>query len=246
MDVLAEFDRLKVESITQMSNDVEMRRLTRDWFAAASKHRYSYNFDWLGIPIIQFPQDIAALQEVVWASRPDCIIETGIAHGGSLLFYASLLKIMDVDGPVIGIDVDIREHNRRRLDQHPLRSRIELVQGSSVAPETLDQVRSLIGGARNPMVVLDSNHTYEHVAHELELYSSLVRKSGYLVVLDTVIDDMPASFSENRPWGPGEGPKRAVREFVQKNRRFEIDQHYNDKLLITVAPDGFLRCVSDD
>lgn len=245
MDALAEFGRLKAQSIEAMSADAEMRELSRAWFTAASRHRYSYNFEWFGVPIIQFPQDLVALQEVAWASRPDCIIETGVAHGGSLLFYASILKAMDIDGRVVGIDIDIRAHNREQLDRHPLRSRIDLVTGSSTAPETLDQVRALVGSAQNPLVVLDSNHAYEHVAAELRLYSSFVRKGGYLVVLDTIVDDMPASFSEDRPWGPGNGPKRAVAEFLRETNRFAIDQGFNNKLLITVAPDGFLRCTAD-
>jgi len=245
MDALAEFERQKAQSIAEMAADSHMRKLSYDWFSAASRHRYSYNFEWLGLPIIQFPQDLVALQEVVWAARPDCVIETGVAHGGSLVFYASLLKMMDIRGPVVGVDIDIREHNRQRLDQHPLREGVELIQGSSTAPETLDQVREAIRGASNPLVVLDSNHAYAHVARELELYAPFVRKGGYLVVLDTGVDDMPPEFAADRPWGPGNGPKRAVAEFLRSNRRFEVDQSYNDKLLITVAPDGFLRCISN-
>jgi cephalosporin hydroxylase len=245
MDALAEFARSKTQSIDAMAADTHMRELSRAWFIAASRHRYSYNFEWFGVPIIQFPPDLVALQEVVWSSRPDCIIETGVAHGGSLLFYASLLKAMDVDGVVIGVDIDIRAHNRERLDSHPLRARIDLVQGSSTAAETVDAVRTLVGAAQNPLVILDSNHTYEHVAREMELYAPFVRKGGYLVVLDTVVDDMPASFSADRPWGPGHGPKRAVTEFLERTSRFQVDQSYNDKLLITVAPDGFLQCTAD-
>lgn len=245
MNPLAEFARLRAKHIETLGADQTLRETTRSWFEAASKHRYSYHFDWMGIPIIQFPQDLVALQEVVWASKPDAIIETGIAHGGSLVFYASLLKAMGVDGPVIGIDIDIRGHNRELLDKHPLRSHIQLIEGSSTAPETLDKVREALGPAKNPLVVLDSNHEYSHVLGELELYSRFVRKGAYLVVLDTIVDDMPEAFSEGRPWGPGRGPKRAVAEFLQENKRFAIDQNYNNKLLITVAPDGFLLCTDN-
>ena len=245
MNPLAEFARLRAQHIDTLGADQSLRETTRAWFQSASKHRYSYHFDWMGIPIIQFPQDLVALQEVVWASKPDAIIETGIAHGGSLVFYASLMRAMGIDSPVIGIDVDIRGHNRELLDQHPLRSRIELIEGSSTAPETLVQVRKALGSATNPVVVLDSNHEFSHVLLELELYSAFVKRGSYLVVLDTIVDDMPEDFSEGRPWGPGRGPKRAVAEFLKKNQRFSVDQNYNKKLLITVAPDGFLRCTDD-
>lgn len=245
MNPLAEFAKLRAQHIDSLGADQDLRETTRAWFRAASKKRYSYHFDWMGIPIIQFPQDLVALQEVIWASKPDSIIETGVAHGGSLLFYASLIKAMGLESPVVGIDVDIREHNRELLDRHPLRSGIELIEGSSTAPQTLDQVRKALGSATNPVVVLDSNHEYSHVLQELELYSTFVKKGSYLVVLDTIIDDMPEDFSEGRPWGPGRGPKRAVADFLLKNPRFSIDENYNKKLLITVAPDGFLRCTED-
>ena len=242
MTPLQQFEQERMLSMKGLGTDDALRETTMAWFKAASHHRYSYHFDWFGVPIIQFPQDLVALQEVVWSSHPDCVIETGVAHGGSLLFYASLLKAMDIDGPVIGIDIDIRDHNRQRLDAHPLRSRIELIEGSSIASETLDLVRAAMGSAKNPLVVLDSNHAYDHVLRELELYSRFVQPGSYLVVLDTIVDDMPESFSNGRPWGPGHGPRRAVKEFLRGNERFSVDPEYNDKLLISVAPDVFLRC----
>ena len=245
MSQLKEFAEQRASKIRDLRADEALKAKSRAWFEAASQQRYSYQFDWMGVPIIQFPQDLVALQEVVWASRPDCIIETGVAFGGSLLFYASLLKAMDINGPVVGIDVDFRAHNRERLDQHHLRSHIRLIDGSSTAQTTFDELRRTLGAAQNPLVVLDSNHTYEHVKAELAFYSGLVRKGSYLVVLDTIIDAMPAEFSADRPWGPGNGPHRAVSEFLRDNNRFEVDQNYNDKLLISVAPDGFLRCIAN-
>jgi len=245
MSPMDEFYKAKAANMHALGRDSDLCAVTRDWFARASKHRYSYHFSWLGVPIIQFPQDLVALQEVIWKVRPDCIIETGVAHGGSLIFYASLLAAMGSDARVIGIDIEIRPHNREAIEEHLLSSRIDLIVGSSTVTSTFDAVVAKAGGSTNPLVILDSNHAYAHVSAELDLYSKLIRKDSYLVVLDTVVDDMPQSFSTDRPWGPNNGPKRAVREFLGRNDRFVIDEDYNSKLLITVAPDGYLRCVKN-
>jgi len=240
-----DFEERNREFIARQSGDEELSRLTRAWFAASSKHEYAYHFKWLGRPIIQFPQDIVALQEIIWKVRPNLIIETGIARGGSLIFSASILELLSGDGRVVGVDIDIREHNRVEIEQHPLYPRIRMIQGSSVDPEIFRQVEREAETRDRVLVILDSNHTHEHVARELQLYAPLVTKGSYLIVFDTIIEDMPSDFSAGRPWGKDDNPKTAVREFLKSTDRFIIDEEYNRKLLITVAPEGYLRCVKD-
>jgi cephalosporin hydroxylase len=233
--------------VSETAEGRALKDLTREWFARASGRKYSYNFTWLGRPIIQFPQDIVALQEIVWSVKPDLIIETGIAHGGSLIFYASMMHLIGGSGEVLGIDVDIREPNRAEIVRHPLFHRIRMIEGSSVDADVVRQVEDFVRARnrRHVMVVLDSLHTHEHVLAELKLYSPFVTKGSYLVALDTIIEDMPPGFSADRPWGPGNSPRTAVEQFLKHNRRFEVDRTIPDKLLITVAPGGYLRCVSD-
>jgi cephalosporin hydroxylase len=232
-------------NIQRMASDASLRDLTLDWFAASSRHEYSYHFTWLGRPIIQFPQDIIATQEIIWNARPDLVIETGIARGGSLIFSASMLELLGADGHVLGIDIDIREHNRIEIERHPLFKRITMLQGSSTDEVIVQQVRKIAAEKRSVLVLLDSNHTHAHVLRELELYSPLVTRGSYLVVFDTIIEDMPEGFFPDCPWGKGNNPKTAVREFLKTTDRFEIDQEIENKLLITVAPSGYLRCVKD-
>jgi cephalosporin hydroxylase len=233
------------EMIDAMRQDSALQSLAARLFNRACDYRYSYNFTWLGIPIIQFPQDIVAIQELIWSVQPDVVIETGVAHGGSLILSASILQLLGGGRLVIGIDVDIRRHNRERLEQHPLASRLRLLEGSSTAPKTLAQVRELVGANRKTMVFLDSNHTHEHVLKELNLYSPFVRKGSYLVVFDTVIEHMPVGSFPNRDWDIGNSPLTAVSEFLARNRRFEIDKEIHSKLLLSVAPDGYLKCIGD-
>ena len=217
--------------------------------------KYSYHFSWLSRPIIQYPQDIVALQELVWRCEPDLIIETGIAHGGSLILSASLLALLDYRDAVangttldpkrparrvIGVDVEIRAHNREAIEKHPMASRIEMIEGSSVAPEVIARVRAAAAKAPRVLVVLDSNHTHEHVLRELEAYAPLTSVGSYCVVFDTIIEDLPGAFPD-RPWSTGNSPKTAVREYLEKHPEFRIDRSIQEKLLITVAPDGFLR-----
>ncbi len=230
--------------IASMARDPSFRKLSRDWFDASCRHRYSYHFTWLGLPVIQYPQDLIAMQEIIWRTRPEVIVETGIARGGSLIFFASLLELIGAAGSVVGVDIDIRAHNRTAIESHPLAKRIALLEGSSVDPAMAQQVRALVRGRRS-LVVLDSNHAHEHVAQELRLYSPLVRRGDYLLVLDTVVDDLPADLSEGRPWGPGNNPRTAVDAFLKENERFEIDSEIESKLLLTVAPGGYLKCVKD-
>lgn len=238
-----DFEERNRRAIAGMAQDETLREVTRQWLVAATKHEYSYHFTWLGRPVIQFPQDLLALQEIVWRVRPDLIIETGIARGGSLIFYASLLELLGGDGRVVGIDLDIRPHNRAEIEGHPLFPRITMVEGSSTDPRVVGQVQELARGRERVMVVLDSNHTHAHVAEELRLYSPLVTPGSYLVVLDTMIEDLPDELWTDRPWGKGNNPGSAVREFLAGTDRFEADAEIDAKLLISVSPGGYLRCL---
>jgi cephalosporin hydroxylase len=215
---------------------------------ASLSSQYSYNFSWLGRPIIQYPQDIVAMQELIWSVQPDLIIETGIAHGGSLIFSASMLELNAAcggskDAKVLGVDIDIRAHNREAIEAHPMFRRIEMIQGSSVAPEIIEQVKAKAAKRQRIMVCLDSNHTHDHVLAELEAYAPLTCVGSYCVVFDTVVEDVPAEMSCNRPWGPGNNPKTAVREYLSAHSEFEIDSSIDHKLLVSVAPNGYLRRV---
>lgn len=230
------------ELIRKMKQDEEVSRLSRELFNKICEYKYAYNFSWLGRPIIQFPQDIVAMQEIIWNVRPQIIVETGIAHGGSIIFSASMLSMLGEGGEVVGVDIDIREHNRKEIEAHPLFPHIHLIEGSSVDAATVDRVKQRCAGKERILVILDSNHTHEHVLSELNLYSPLVRKDSYIIVFDTVIEDMPTGIFPDRPWDIGDNPKTAVHEFLKTNKRFEIDREVEDKLLFSVAPDGYLRC----
>ncbi|MEA2235600.1 MAG: hypothetical protein QOC81_324 [Thermoanaerobaculia bacterium] len=244
MDPLELFDEEKKRNIEALGGDAALSSLGLDFMRETARFKYTYNFNWLGIPIIQFPQDLCAMQEIIWEVRPDLIVETGIAHGGSLIFYASMLQLLGGDGRVLGIDIDIRDHNRKRIEAHPMAGRIDMISGSSIDAGVVAQVAARAAGKRT-IVVLDSNHTHDHVLAELEAYSPLVGKDSYLVVFDTTIEDQPEGFFTDRPWGKSNNPKTAVWEFMKTNDRFEIDKRIEAKLLVTVARDGYLRCVKD-
>ena len=229
-------------NIEGLKHDGDVQALSRIWLREITPHKYAYNFSWMGRPIIQFPQDMMAMQEIVWAVKPDLIIETGIAHGGSILYYASLLELMG-HGEVIGIDVDIRAHNRKAIEEHPMSRRVRMIEGSSVDEGVVAQVRAAAQGKRT-IVVLDSNHTHAHVLAELRAYAPLVCAGGYCIVMDTLIEDMPQRFfTADRPWRVGDNPKTAVAEYLREDDRFEVDASLEAKLLITVAPGGYLRRV---
>ena len=237
-----------VQEIALQGQDSEFRKQSSGWINKAQKLKYSYHFEWLGRPIIQYPQDIVAMQELIWSVQPDLIIETGIAHGGSLIFSASMLELVAACGgpqnaEVIGVDIDIRAHNRQAIESHPMFKRISMIQGSSVAPDIVEQVTMKAKGKKRVLVCLDSNHTHEHVLAELQAYALLTTIGSYCVVFDTVIDDMPAEMFPDRPWGPGDNPKSAVREYLKGHAEFEVDRQFNDKLQISVAPDGYLKRV---
>lgn len=229
--------------IESMAADRELKRIKEQLYVHFVKYKYSYNFTWLGRPIIQYPQDIVAMQELIMSVQPDLVIETGIAHGGSLILYASVLEMIGGEGSVLGVDVEIRPHNRKAIEEHPMFKRIEMIEGSSTSEAVAGKVKKWAKGKKKILVSLDSNHTHEHVLKELELYSSLVTEGSYLVVFDTAIDDIPGDLFPNRSWGKGNNPKTAVLEFMKSNDRFEIDQQFENKLLFTAAPSGFLKCV---
>jgi cephalosporin hydroxylase len=227
-----------------MAADQELAAAAHAFFLKSCEHRYSYNFTWLGRPVIQYPQDLLAMQEIIWRTRPDLIVETGIAHGGSIIFYASMLELLGA-GRVLGIDIDIRPHNRAAIEAHPLSHRIDLLEGSSVDPTIVRSAFERAGTDKRVMIVLDSYHTHDHVLRELELYAPMVKTGSYLVIFDTVIEVMPADAFPDRPWGPGDNPHTAVQAFLQRNDRFEIDAELERKLLISSAPGGYLRCIKD-
>ena len=256
MNATAAFDQDGADDIRRMREDTNLRPMTLAWVQATSPYRYTYHFSCMGRPLIQFPQDMVAMQELVWKLKPDLIIETGIAHGGSLVMSASLLAMLDYCDAVesgkpldpaatrrrvLGIDIDIRPHNRAAIEAHPMAHRIDMIEGSAIAPEVIAQVQQIAAGYERVLVLLDSNHTHEHVLAELDAYAPLVSPGSYCVVFDTLIEDMPADMFADRPWGKGDNPKTAVHEYLRRDDRFEIDRDIEAKLLITVAPDGYLR-----
>lgn len=245
--------------VAAQGQNEELKALTRDWLTTANAAKYSYHFSWLGRPVIQYPQDIVAFQEIVWRVRPDVIIETGIAHGGSLVLSASLLALLDLcdaaergelldaaqpKRKVIGVDIDIRPHNRAAIEAHPLAPRIHMIQGSSVDPAIVEEVRRAAHHAGTVLVSLDSNHTHDHVLQELQAYAPMVTKDSYCIVYDTVIEHLPDAMFADRPWSRGDNPMTAVHEYLKGDPRFAIDRTIEHKLLITVAPDGFLKRIA--
>lgn len=255
-------------NINQMAKDRDFLGLSNVWIRECIRYNYAQNFSWLGRPIIQVPQDIYALQEIIWQVRPDLIIETGIAHGGSLVMSASMLAMIDyceaveqgqaieptkTKRRVLGIDIDIRSHNRKAIQEHPLFHFIEMIEGSSVSSDTVSQVKSFAKQFQKVLICLDSNHTHDHVFAELEAYAPLTSKGSYCIVWDTGVEDLPDGFCKDRPWNKGNNPKTAVWEYLHQlesrkvlaadgeHLRFEIDKIIENKLMITAAPDGFLK-----
>lgn len=259
MNPVEQFRQERQHICAALGSSPEARAVTSAWINYAQQHKYSYQFDWMGRPIIQYPQDIVAMQELIWALRPDLIIETGIAHGGSLIFNASMLAQLDMcdaiaagqmfdprvsQRKVLGIDIDIRAHNRSAIEAHPMASRIQMIQGSSIDPDIVTQVRDIASKYHKVLVCLDSNHTHEHVLAELRAYAPMTTRGSYCVVFDTVVEDMPEALFPDRPWGPGDNPKTAVWTYLNEVQGFEVDRSIPDRYQITVAPDGFLRRVS--
>ena len=247
---------IESDSILPMGQDVVLGQDVNKVFNRMCDFKYSYHFDWMGRPIIQFPQDMVAVQELIWQIKPDLIIETGIAHGGSLILSASMLAMLDMcdaietgatinpkesKRKVLGIDIDIRAHNRAAIEAHPMASRIQMIQGSSIATDIIAQVHAVAANYSRILVMLDSNHTHAHVLAELQAYAPLTSVGSYCCVFDTVVEDMPKEMFPDRPWGPGDNPKTAVWEYLKTHAEFEIDKSIQHKLLITVAPDGYLK-----
>lgn len=258
MNPIEQFNIEKRDRISAYANDSEFQALSREWLRTSMERLYVYNFNWLGRPIIQYPQDVVGMQELIWAVQPDLIIETGIAHGGSIVFSASMLALLDLceaiqtgttldprnsHRKVIGLDIDIRPHNRAAIEAHPLASRIQMFEGSSIAAETVLKVRAEAKNFERILVCLDSMHTHEHVLAELEAYAPLVTLGSYCVVFDTFVEDMPPHFFADRPWDVGNNPKTAVWQWLETHSEFEIDKHLEHKLQVTVALDGFLKRV---
>lgn len=255
---MTEFEQEREARIAALGTDAQLRQDTGRFMLSSINAKYSYNFSWMGRPIIQYPQDICAMQELIWSVRPDLIIETGIAHGGSLIFSASMLALLDLTDAieagtpmdprasrrkVIGVDIDIRAHNRAAIAAHPMASRIEMIQGSSIAPEIVAEVKRRAEGHARILVCLDSNHSHDHALAELEAYAPLVSADSYCVVFDTIVEDLPKGLFHDRPWDVGNNPKTAVHAYLKGHPEFEIDVAIQNKLQITVAPDGFLKRV---
>lgn len=238
---ISEFQQECAERTASYAHKSDLIEAAQAFNVVSNREKYSYNFTWMGRPIIQYPQDMVAMQELIWRIQPDLLIETGIAHGGSLIFYASLFELLG-KGEVIGIDIDIRPHNRREIEAHPMFKRITMFEGSAIDETLVADVAKLAKSKQTVMVCLDSNHTHEHVLRELELYSPLVTPGSYLVVFDTIVEDMPAQMYD-RPWDKGNNPKTAVWEFLKQTDDFEIDHTIDNKLLISVAPEGYLKRV---
>lgn len=241
-----EIEKFKNEVKENIQLQANKKELGFNFLKDTADTKYTYNFSWLGRPIIQFPQDMIALQEIIWEVKPDMIIETGIAHGGSLIFSASMLALLEAcgeieDGKVLGIDIDIREHNKKAIEAHPMSKKITMFQGSSIDKDMIGRVQEFAKKGKKILVCLDSNHTHEHVLSELRAYAPLASVGSYCIVFDTAIEDMPDNSFPNRPWDKGNNPKTAVWEYLKECDNFEIDKDIENKILITVAPDGYLK-----
>ena len=242
MNPVEQFNQEKENNISEIGKDANLKALGIKFLVETAPKKYSYNFSWMGRPIIALPQDMIAMQEIIWEVKPDLIIETGVAHGGSIVYYASLLELIGNEGLVIGIDIDIRKYNRDLIEAHPMMKRIKLLEGSSTSEEMVNQVKEIAKDYKKIMICLDSNHTHEHVLQELKLYAPFTSVGSYCVVFDTVVEDMPADWDWGiRPWGVGNNPKTAVWAFLKENDNFEIDKSIDSKLLISVALDGYLK-----
>jgi len=238
-----EFEDLRRESALTMSQDEGLIRRAREVLIDADKHQWIHQTTWFGEPILNLPQDMFAIQDIVYRTRPKFIIELGVAWGGSLLYYSTLLTILGGE-KVIGIDVYIPDDLKARLNGHGTASeKIALFTGSSIESDTIQYVRSIVKDSREVLVILDSYHTHEHVLTELRLYSTLVGKNHYMVCGDTIVEYIPPQIHRPRPWGPGNNPKTALEEFLGETDRFVIDGEVDRRLLLTCNPHGYIRCV---
>jgi cephalosporin hydroxylase len=229
-------------NIEAMSHDVELQAKTIDWMIHADKYKYTYNFSWMGRPIIKFPADIIVQQELMWKLKPDLVIETGIAHGGSIIFTASMLEMMEIRGEVVGVDIDIRPHNRKLIESHPMYKRITMYQGSSVDPNIVEKVKNHVEGKKTVMVILDSLHSHKHVYDELKAYTLFVTRGSYCILPDTFIEFFPKGYyADKRPWDVGDNPYTAMKQFINETEDFEIDKSVSSKAVITETIEGYLK-----
>jgi cephalosporin hydroxylase len=240
MDPIQQFKEERAKDIKAMGADTELRKKSVDWMIRADKYKYTYNYSWMGRPIIKFPNDILVMQEIIWDIKPDFIVETGIAHGGSIIFSASMLELIGTKVQVIAVDIDIREHNRKEIEKHPMMKRITMIEGSSIDPVIVDSIREKVKG-KKVLVALDSLHTHDHVLRELQMYWDMVSVGSYIVCPDTFIEFFPKGYYSNRPWDVGDNPMTAVKAFLKENDRFVIDKDIDNKLMITEGFDGYLK-----
>jgi cephalosporin hydroxylase len=244
MGPIEQFKQERADAQQAMLQDAELKQKSLDWMLHSDKYKYTYNFTWMGRPIIKYPQDIVAMQELIWQVQPDLIIETGIAHGGSIIFSASMMEMLGNDGKVIAVDIDIREHNRIEIEKHPMMKRITMLQGSSVDPAIVQQISDYAAGFKNVMVVLDSNHSHEHVYRELEMYTPLVSLNSYILLPDTFVEFFPEGYVKDRPWDVGNNPYTAMEAFLKTTDAFVKDEAITNKLLVTEAfGGGYLKRV---
>jgi len=239
-----DLEKSKRETAASQMKDAELRKTALDFIIDSDKHGYGYQWTWLGLPFIQMPQDMIVTQEIIWETKPDLIIETGIAWGGSVVFYASLLQLIG-NGEVVAVDLNLYDHVAQRIMSYPFSDRVHLYKGSSTDPAIAAKVKAHVKLGKKVMVLLDSNHTHQHVLDELRIYAPLVTKGQYLVVSDTIVEDIPPQKHRLRPWGPGNNPKTALRQYMKESDRFEVDEYTNSKLLLTYTPEGYCRCVKD-
>ena len=238
MDPIEEFKQERTAAMTAMRNDAELKQKSVDWMLHSDKYKYTYNFTWMGRPIIKYPQDIQIMQELIWDVKPDLIIETGIAHGGSIIFSSSMMELLGNGGKVIAVDIDIRKHNSDEIKKHPMFKNITMLEGSSIDEGIVNQIAKYAKGFKKVMVVLDSNHSHDHVLRELELYTPLVSLDSYILLPDTFVEFFPKGYVTNRPWDVGNNPYTAMEAFLKTTTDFIKDEAITDKLLITEALGG--------
>jgi cephalosporin hydroxylase len=230
--------------IQRMGADHEFQKKSIEWMIHADRYKYTYNYTWMGRPIIKFPNDMVIQQELMWELKPDLVIETGIAHGGSIIFTASMMEMMGIDGEVVGIDVDIRPHNRKEIESHPMMKRITMYEGDSVSDAVVETVRSHTKGKTCVMVILDSLHSHAHVYKELLAYAPMTTLGSYCILPDTFIEFFPKGYySKTRPWDVGNNPHTAMKQFIAESDMFEIDRARTNKSMITETIDGYLKRV---
>ena len=237
-----EFELQKKENIQKAFQDKELHQDAIRFITTSDRHNYAYNWTWLGLPIIQMPEDIVLIQEIIWDTQPDVIIETGIAWGGSIVLYASLTELIG-KGQVIAIDKVLPQKNIDQIMKYNFSNRINLFEGSSIDPEIIEKVTALIKPTDKVMVILDSNHTHEHVYKELHTWSKLVTSGNYLVASDTIVEEIPEQKHRPRPWGHGNNPMTAVNMFLSEQSRFSRDNNYNCKAINSFTRNGYLKCL---